>query len=185
MVEFLHKASQEGKFELLIDTNIFPKDIILKAAFNFLDKWYFFFKFDENNNIILQYTAKQDIQDNPEYIIWEFSDTLLETYLRDKLEKDNKVIRETIVEKAINGPLDTQNFVSFESTNAAQVNQVDFDKDIDDILAEIENDPDLKIDEDEIKDILAEIEDESTKVEKPTIQVNTSAVADMKKKFNK
>jgi hypothetical protein len=38
MVEFLHKASQEGKFELLIDTNIFPKDIILKAAFNFLDK---------------------------------------------------------------------------------------------------------------------------------------------------
>jgi hypothetical protein len=43
----------------------------------------------------------------------------------------------------------------------------------------------LKIDEDEIKDILAEIEDESAKVEKPTIQVNTSAVADMKKKFNK
>lgn len=185
MTDFLHKSANENSFELLIDADIFPKDIVLKAAYNYLDKGYFFFKYNSDKNIILQYKNKEGVDINPESIIWEFSDTLLETYLRDKLEKDNKVIRELIVEKAINGPLDTKNFVSFESTNNSQVNQVDFDKDIDDILAEIENDPDLKIDEDEIKDILAEIEDESNKIEKPTIQVNTSAVADLKKKFNK
>lgn len=185
MVEFLSKTETQDKFELLIDTNIFPKDIILKAAFNFLDKWYFFFKFDENKNIILQFTLKDDIKESPKYIIWEFSDTLLETYLRDKLEKDNKVAREVIVEKAINWPLDQENFVSFEWDSHTQINQVDFDKDIDDILAEIENDPDLKIDEWEIQDILAEIEQESNNTQKPTIQVDPSAVADMKKKFNK
>jgi hypothetical protein len=64
-------------------------------------------------------------------------------------------------------------------------NQVDFDKDIDDILAEIENDPDLKIDEAEIQSILSEIEEESKNQTKPTIAVNTSAVEELKKKFNK
>ena len=34
-------------------------------------------------------------------LIGEFSDELLAVYLRDKLEKDNKVIREVIVQKAL------------------------------------------------------------------------------------
>ncbi|MDR2640889.1 MAG: hypothetical protein LBC61_06435 [Candidatus Peribacteria bacterium] len=40
-------------------------------------------------------------------------------------------------------------------------NQIDFDKDIDEILKEIENDPELKIDEEEIERILKEIEEET------------------------
>jgi hypothetical protein len=44
MIEFLKKDIISGKFELLIDTKIFPKEIVLKAAYNFLDKGYFFFK---------------------------------------------------------------------------------------------------------------------------------------------
>jgi His-Xaa-Ser system protein HxsD len=52
----------------------------------------------------LQFTKKEG---NPEDVIEDFSNSLLETYLRDKLEKDNKTIRETIVQKAINGPLDS------------------------------------------------------------------------------
>jgi hypothetical protein len=118
-------------------------------------------------------------------IISDFSDSLLESLLRDQIEKNNKVIRETIVNKAINGPIDTDNFVSFDNESKMTSNQVDFDKDIDDILSEIENDPDLKIDEAEIQSILSEIEEESKKQAKPSIAVNTSAVEDMKKKFNK
>jgi CBS-domain-containing membrane protein len=38
---------------------------------------------------------------------------------------------------------------------------IDFDKDIEDILREIENDPELKIDEEEIEKILREIEEEA------------------------
>jgi Ca2+-binding EF-hand superfamily protein len=92
--------------------------------------------------------------------------------LRDILERENKIIREAIVTKAINGPLDMQNFVSLDTDITSQSNQIDFDKDIDEILREIENDPDLKIDEEEIEKILKEIEEETQSMKKPNIQVN-------------
>ena len=107
--------------------------------------------------------------------------------MRDKLEKDNKVIRETIVTKAIRGPLDIQNFVTLDTDKMPQSNQeqntVDFDKDIDQILKEIENDPELKIDEAEFEKILAEIEAENKTEEKPMVSLNTNAIQDAKKKF--
>jgi hypothetical protein len=55
------------------------------------------------------------VKDTPESVIGNFSDSLLETALRVKLEEDNKNIREAIVLKAINGPLDTDNFVSLDT----------------------------------------------------------------------
>ncbi len=187
MEGILHETVKGKKFELLIDTKIFSKDIVLKAAYNFLDRGYFFFKIDEKENVILQFTKKEDVEEKPEKIIWDFSDCLLETCLRDKLEKDNKVIRETIVTKAIRGPLDIQNFVTLDTDKMPQSNQeqntVDFDKDIDQILKEIENDPELKIDEAEIEKILAEIEAENKTEEKPMVSLNTNAIQDAKKKF--
>jgi hypothetical protein len=58
MEQFLNKQINGNVFELLIDKYIFAKDIVLKAAYNFLDRGYFFFKLDTNQNIILQFTAK-------------------------------------------------------------------------------------------------------------------------------
>jgi len=84
--------------------------------------------------------------------------------LRDKLEKDNKDIREKIVWAAIANSLDIDNFVAMDTNNQwwnQEQNQIDFDKDIDEILKEIENDPELKIDEEEIEKILKEIEEET------------------------
>lgn len=194
MKAFLKEVTKGEKFELTIDTKVFSKDIILKAAYNFLDKGYFFFSQDTDKNIVLQFTAKEGVKEKPEIIIWEFSDDLLDVYLRDKLEKDNKVIRETIVTRAINGPLDLWNFVSLDTDNIAppanqEQNQIDFDKDIDDILKEIEEDPDLKIDEKEIESILKEIEEESqAETKKPEIKVdpkNLSGAKDMFKNKKK
>lgn len=184
MSHFLKENSDKNTFELLIDTRIFPNDIILKAAYNLLDKWYFFFKLDENGNIILEFTRKPDIDEDPRFILGEYTDELLDVYLRDKLEKDNKTIRETIVEKAINGPLDIENFVSLD-TNARQQNEIDFDKDIDEILKEIENDPDLQIDEDEINKILQEIEQESWNIEKPMLKADVGWLQNAKDMFKK
>jgi len=185
MSHFLKEIVSGTSFELLIDTQIFPKEIILKSAYNFLDKWYFFFKFDKDQNIILEFTSKDNIKIQAETIILEFSDDLLDVYLRDKLEKDNKVIREAIVTKAINGPLDMQNFVSLDTDNQQQ-NQIDFDKDIDEILKEIENDPDLKIDEEEIEKILKEIEEETQgEMSKPEIKIDPSSIASAKDMFKK
>lgn len=183
MKNFLHILEEKNRVEFLIDANFFSKEIVMKAAFNFLDRGYFFFTLDENKNIIAQITLREDSSEDIAKIIEDFSDTLLETALRDKLEKDNKVIRETIVTKAINGPLDANNFVSLDVDENLNQNEIDFDKDIDEILAEIENDPDLKIDEEEIERILAEIEAESAEMSKP--KLNLDAVAKAKENFKK
>lgn len=184
MEPFLREIVDGQKFELVIDTQIFSKDIVLKASYNFLDRGYFFFKFDEKQNIILQFTAKEDIKIDPKKIIGEFSDELLDVYLRDKLEKDNKVIREIIVEKAINGPIDANNFVSLD-TDKQEKNQIDFDADLDDILKEIEGDPDLQVDEDEIAKILKEIESDSQNevLEKPQLQIDPDSINTAKDMF--
>ncbi|QFR39613.1 His-Xaa-Ser system protein HxsD [Candidatus Gracilibacteria bacterium 28_42_T64] len=189
MEQFLKKEIKNDQLELLIDTKIYSKDIILKAAYMFLDKGYFFFKHDRENNIILQFTAKDSTKINSETLVGSFSDELLSVYLRDKLEKDNKEIRETIVKKAINGPLDTLNFVSFNTDEAEknlEQNQIGFDKDIDEILKEIENDPDLKIDDAEIEKILKEIEEETgSEKTKPMITINPDAIKKAKDNFKK
>jgi len=194
MKAFLNEIVEWEKFELLIDTQIFSKDIVLKAAFTFLDRWYFFFKLDNDLNIILQFTKRWDNKEDPKNIISDFSDSLLETYLRNKLEEDNKVIRNTIITKAINWPFDQNNFVTLDTDNNEWIdlnnkeeNQIDFDKDIDDILKEIENDPELKIDEEEIEKILKEIEEETedSKTVKPTITINPDAIKMAKEQFKK
>lgn len=192
MEGFLKETKTWEKFELLIDTKIFSKEIILKAVYNFLDRGYFFFKYDKKN-IILQFTKREDNLEKPENIISDFSDELLSVILRDNLEKDNKVIREKIVTAAIWNSLDTINYAAIDTDVKAcntneEANQIDFDKDIDDILKEIENDPELKIDEEEIEKILKEIEEETeSEVEdaKPEITVDVDAVAKAKEQFKK
>lgn len=185
MEQFLKKLIDGNKLELVIDTQLFPKDIILKASYNFLDRAYFFFKYDKDKNIILQLSKKDETKDL-EKVALDFSDELLSVYLRDKLEKDNKDIREKIIWAAIANSLDSNNFVSLDTDNQ-NGNQIDFDKDIDEILKEIENDPELKIDEEEIERILKEIEEETASewvIEEETkITLDINWVKDAKKKF--
>ncbi len=189
MENFLKEIVKWNKFELLIDSNIFSKEIVLKAAYNFLDKGYFFFKLDKDNNIILQFTVKDGIKESPESIIWDFSDEILSVYLRDKLEHDNKDIREKIVWAAIANSIDSKWFTQFDTDRQdnQEQNQIDFDKDIDEILREIENDPELKIDEEEIERILKEIEEESNMIndDKPIINLDMDAIKEVKEKFKK
>lgn len=184
MQDFLKTIVEWEKFELLIDTKIFNKDIILKASYAFLDKWYFFFKYDREDNILLHFTKKDWVKTTPENIIWNFSEELLDVTLRDNLERENKNIREIIVERAINWPLDEANFIDAE--NNQESNQIEFDKDINDILQDIENDPELQVNEEEIESILKEIADkDDSEVVKPTIPLNIDALGDIKKQFKK
>lgn len=191
MENFLKEVIKWEKFELLIDTQIFSKDIILKSCYNFLDKWYFFFKKDNDWNIILHFTKKEWNKDKSEKIIMDFSDELLSVSLRSKLEKDNKEIREKIIWAALSNSLDIDNFVEFDSNNNwnDNENQIDFDKDIDEILKDIESDPELKIDEEEIQRILLEIEEETKEdfndEDNSEIKLNIEWVKNAKKKFNK
>lgn len=188
MNAFLNMNIQKWSFELCIDHNIFNKDIVLKAAYNFLDRGYFFFKIDERWDIVLLFNSRVWEVVDLDKVIADFSDELLSTYLRDRLEKDNKVIREKIVWAAIANSLDLNHFVRIDTdkkNDSNTQNQIDFDKDIDEILKEIENDPELKIDEEEIERILKEIEEE-TEMEaskKPTITLDPNNIKNAKEKF--
>jgi len=111
----------------------------------------------------------------------------LSVYLRDKLEKDNKNIREKIVWAAIANSLDSNNFVSLDTDNQNRLeqNKIDFDKDIDEILKEIENDPELKIDEAEVEKILKEIEEETESQldTEPQLTIDPKNIENAKKMF--
>jgi His-Xaa-Ser system protein HxsD len=122
-----------------------------------LDRAYFLFK-QTDSTCIVQIHPKDDQGWSAEKFALEYSDELLATALRIKVETDNKIVRETIVRRALGSYADLPHFTTIAPNNS---NQIDFDKDIDEILKEIENDPDLKIDEEEINRILAEIEAET------------------------
>jgi transposase len=85
------------------------------------------------------------------------------------------------VKRALASYLDEPNFVSWDLP--ASPPQIDFDKDIDEILKEIENDPDLQIDEEEIQRILEEVEQESKKPKSSTPKLDPNKVKDVKKNF--
>lgn len=185
------------KFELIIDPSLFSKEIIFKSAFLFLDKWYFFFKKDENDFIVLQFTSRENISETPEEIIWDFSNELLNNVLREKLFEENKEIRTEIITSSIKNSLREaelpNNWKGYELSGKDYFewrmdwdnNWIDFDKDIDDILKEIESDPDLKIDEEEIENILKEIEQESMEDKKVEPTVNMEWLKKAKEQFDK
>lgn len=191
MEAFLNEIIEWERFELLIDTKIFNKEVILKAAYTFLDRWYFFFKLDWEN-MILQFTKRWDNKEDAKNIISDFTDELLSTLLRSNLEVTNKEIRERIVWAAIGNSIDYNWFISIDPNsdkwvNNMENNKIDFDRDIDDILKEIENDPELKIDEEEIEKILREIEEETgndIEDNTPVIKLDTDAVKKAKENFN-
>lgn len=99
--------------------------------------------------------------------------------MRSLVESENKSVRETIVRRALGSYADLPNFTSI--TPADITTQTPYDKDIDEILREIENDPDLKVDEEEINRILAEIENEAQEMKKP--KIDTNKLKDVKKNF--
>lgn len=181
MDAFLSQNSENNRLELKVDTTLFSPQVVMKAAYTFLDQAYFFFRNDDKS-IIVQITPKESASWTAEKFALEYSDELLATLLRYNLERDNKEIRETIVKRALSSFADVENFTYVAQDAQVQKNQIDFDKDIDDILKEIENDPDLKIDESEITRILAEIESESShNHSSPKIDLNK--LKDAKTKF--
>ncbi len=181
MQHFLSKNIENGRLELLIDTTIFSQSIAMKAAYAMLDKAYFFFRTNDTS-FFVQITPKEWQVWDAEKFALEYSDELLAYSLRVQVETENKLVRETIVRRALGSYADLPNFTSIDTTDTSK-KQIDFDKDIDEILREIENDPDLKIDEAEINRILAEIEAETQQIQKPKLDPNK--LKDVKKNFQR
>lgn len=180
MKNFISQNVENGRLELLIDTKIFTTNVAMKAAYPLLEKAYFLFSLEENGDLVVQISPKEWQSWNAEKFALEYSDELLGYALRVQIESENKIVRETIVRRALGSYADLPNFKTVEP-DGFQKWQIDFDKDIDEILKEIENDPELKIDEEEINRILAEIEAETKESQKPKLDLNK--LKDVKKNF--
>lgn len=181
MKQFIREDYENHSVELLIDTQLFEPTVAMKAAYVFLDRAYFFFSLSWEGLVVQIQPKNTDGWDAKKFAN-EYSDELLAMLLRVKVENENKVVRETIVKRALGSYADLPNFKTVDLGQNPS-SQIDFDKDIDEILKEIENDPDLKIDEDEINKILAEIEEEEKASKKPTLDINK--LKDVKKNFQR
>lgn len=178
MTPFLSVSTDSDRTEFLIDTQLFSPVIAMKAAYVLLDRAYFFF-FTRPDWLMVQVSPKVWQDWSAERFTLEYSDELLAYALRARVELENKEVRETIVRRALGSYADLPNFTSVDPIASSP--QIDFDKDIDEILREIENDPELKIDEAEINRILAEIDSETQALKKPKLDPNK--LKDVKKNF--
>lgn len=133
METFIRKSLENNQFEILIDSAIYDLKIIKKTAYIFLDKWYFFIKKDWKN-ILVQFKSK-DNTSKVEDVLWDFSNELLNTSLREELTSENQKIREEIISAAINHSLRE---AMFQDESSLYNNSELWDKNLDEILKEIE-----------------------------------------------
>ena len=88
------------KISFSIDLNIFDINTVYKAAYWFTEKFYIFFKL-ENNLVVLDARPKDDFKDIEfENIAGEFSNSLLDFHLRTKVSKETNKIRDALITKA-------------------------------------------------------------------------------------
>ena len=160
--------------ELLVDWKIFKEQVVLKAMYELVDKVYMFIKKDWDDYKIL-FKLKPDIKEEIEDIVNSFWEELVFHRLRYDLDKKYWKLKEKIIETALGFWLSLDDLKQdldeiMDKIKELPINQwnnntsdIDQPKSIDDIIAEIENDPDFQDDKDEIISILKEIEEEESK----------------------
>lgn len=173
MKKFIKKTTKSDfEIEYLIDWEIFEINTVMKAAYELVDKVYMFFS-KQWNDMIAQFSLKDKNLDLEE-IVKSFWEELVYHKLRYDIDKKYWKTREKILNTAlwfwvsleeIKTDLDN---ISTYYQRLNQTNEIDDlppepeKRSIEDIVKDIESDPDFEEDKDEIISILREIEEEST-----------------------
>ena len=161
-IKILDKS--EFQLEILIDWKIFDEDVILKTAYEYMDKIHFYFT-SEWKNYKVHLRAKDTKSDIME-LTRDFNDDLVHHRLRKSIDQQTWKLRQKIVETALWYWLtlneikwDIQKLSMMQQEFEQEGSQEDNAKDrnIDDIINDIQNDPEFSEDKDEIISILKEI----------------------------
>jgi len=86
--------------KILVDTKIYPLEIIKSTAYKFIDSTYIQLKSAEGDAIEVSLKSKMD-KNNQNNIGGEFYNELLNNVLRIKIAERNKDIRKLIVQQAL------------------------------------------------------------------------------------
>lgn len=173
------------EFEMLIDGAIFSTNVVLKASYELVDKVYMYFLKNWNDTIVYFKQKNKDL-DIEDVINW-FWEELVFQKLKFDLDNQTWKLRNNIIETAIwfwltlddmkkdvDEMIEKVNFkkdVIVDSPNVQNKENVKLNpqqnskKSIDEIINDIENDPDFIDDKDNLINILKEI-DEKEKKEK-------------------
>lgn len=156
--------------QLKVDGKLFNDKVVLKAAYELVDKVYMFF--EKNwDNFKVYFKLKPEVEENLENIVYSFGEELVFHRLRYDLDRKYWKLREKIIETALGFGLTLEDVKKdldevMEKLKQLPLNQWQWQrqeeqpKSIDEIIKEIENDPDFADDKDEIISILKEIEEE-------------------------
>lgn len=132
-------SKKEKSLIISLNSKIYPFEIILGAAYSFIDRAYVFLDGDPNKNIKISFKSKER-DSNLKKISGDFQNELLNQSLRKQISDSNKVIREYIVANAILGSMtpksDVQKCSSENIVDKAKTNK-------DDMGLELEKDKDL------------------------------------------
>lgn len=102
-----------------IDTNLFDINVIYKTAYWFTEKFYIFFKKQEDL-IIVEARAKDEFKEiKLEQIAGEFSNSLLDFKLREKIFIETRSIRDSLVAKAFSEGAKTKDIEGINSNEKA------------------------------------------------------------------
>ncbi len=152
--------------EMVVDWKIFDKKTILRAAYELVDKVYMFFKKDWDE-FIVQFKLK-DKNLKLDDVVNTFWEELVFHNLRAQIDKKTWKMKQRIIETALGYSLSLEDIK--EDLERIIPWSVDWwgkwqeanQKSIDEIMKEIESDPDFEDDKDEILWILKEINEEES-----------------------
>ena len=153
---------------MIVDGKIFNDKVVLKAMYELVDKAYMFVK-AKDDDYIVQFKLKPNIEGKIDDVVNSFWEELVYHKLRYDLDRKYWKLRERIIETALGFGLtledmkrdldEVMNKLKELPLNRSNT-QEEQPKSIEDIIKEIENDPDFADDKDEIIAILKEIEEE-------------------------
>ncbi len=116
----------DGWAQLRVDTHVFSIDIVRRTSFTFVENYYVFLAWEDEQHMLVTLTAKRMPVDDAylQNIAGEFANEALNQALRDQLMKDTRSLRELIVGRAL-----------FAAVNQPRVeNDLDFLDDDEDFL---------------------------------------------------
>ena len=92
---------KKEKIDIILDQQVYPMEAIYAAAYVFIEKVYIYLAM-KNGKTIMTLTAKEGVTSKQlEKISGEFLNELLNSSLRHSLSKNNKKLRQTIIEMAL------------------------------------------------------------------------------------
>lgn len=170
MQDYIKKLDwTEYEVEILVDWKIFSEDVILKAAYELIDKANMHFRSEWDDYYVKLKSKSEKI--NIDKIIELFEEELIYHRLRRDIDAKAWDLRQKIVETALGYWLtvdDIKEDIYKISSLNAESNQENFEgewnyepneaKTVEDIIWDIQNDPEFSDDRDEIISILKEIQ---------------------------